>query len=121
DSGDATAQAWDSAARAVLDDLALDGPWVVGGLLRAETFFEERTLGNGWGLDSLKLIRAMTLWVLGDLEALRVTFPRDLADARRRHDRYLETSMRRGGVMVWLCDGDVEEARRAVEETAWSA
>ncbi|MBI2392104.1 MAG: AAA family ATPase [Deltaproteobacteria bacterium] len=117
---DPTAHAWIAGAEAVLDALALDHSNVIDGLLRAEAFFQERTQGNGWALDSLKLVRALTLRLLGDLETLRTRLPEDLADARRRGDRYLETTLRRGAASVWLCDGDVDRARDALESSRWA-
>ncbi len=119
ETGDETARAWVAGADAVLDALALRHHDVVPGLLRAEAYFQERTRGNGWALDSLKLVRSLTLRLLGAFEALRTRLPEDLADARRRGDRYLETTLRRGAVQVWLCDGDVREARDALDGRAW--
>ncbi len=121
ESGDNTALAWTTGAEAVLDALALENPDVLSPLARAEAFFQERTRGNQWALDSLKLVRALTLLLVGDLQTLRETLPEDIADARRRNDRYLETTMTRGSVMIWLCDGELAHAQRALGETLWTS
>lgn len=117
---DPTALAWIDSAGAVLDALALPGPHVIEGLNRAEAFFAARTRGNGWALASLKLVRALSLRLLGAIEVLRKTLPADIEDAQRRGDRYLETSMVRGAAMVALCDGDPDHARRMIEDTEWA-
>lgn len=121
ESGDNTTRAWIAGADAVLDALALERPNVLEPLERAEAFFQERTRGNQWALDSLKLVRALTLLLLGELQTLRETLPEDIADARRRNDRYLETTMTRGSVMMWLCDGELAHAQRALSETLWTS
>lgn len=121
ETGDETARAWVSGADATLDALTLEHPDVVNGLLRAEAYFQERTRGNGWALDSLKLVRGLTQRLLGEVEALRARLPEDLADAQRRGDRYLETTLLRGATQIWLCDGDVARAREAIEGSAWTS
>ncbi len=121
ETGDETARAWVSGADATLDALGLVHPGVVEGLLRAESYFEQRTRGNTWALDSLKLVRALSQLLLGQIEALRARIPQDLADAQRRGDRYLETTLQRGSVRIMLCDGDVARARDALDRSRWTS
>ena len=117
---DESARAWVSGADAALAALKLERADVVSELLRAEAYFQERTRGNQWALDSLKLVRSLTQLLLGRIEALRARLPEDIEDARRRGDRYLETTLRRGATLVHLCDGDVDGARRALDESTWT-
>ncbi len=117
---DETAAAWIAGAEATLDALALDGPEVLAGLDQAMRYFALRTRGNGWAVSSMRLVRGLTKLLLGRIEELRAELPVDLADARLRGDRYLETTLRRGATRVHLCDGDVEAARAALDERAWA-
>ncbi|MFT3768573.1 MAG: AAA family ATPase [Minicystis sp.] len=111
---------WIEAGRATLSALALDHPSSVDRLARAEAAFEARTVGATWALDSLRLIRALSLKILGNLDAIRAALPALLIDAERRSDRFLETTLRRGSVLLWLCDDDVAGAREALRKSRWA-
>ena len=118
--GSAEPACWVEGGRSVLEALELPGPHVVGRLERAENGFLARTTGTTWAQGSLRLIRALSLRILGDLPTLRAVLPTMVRDAQRRSDLYLETTLLRGGVELSLCDGDLPGARAALTESRWA-
>jgi len=112
-------QLWVEAARATRGALELRGPEAEAELARVERAFRESPTGNTWAIDSMLLVRLLSLRLLGSARALRQQLPELLADAARRADRYLETTLLRGGAWVCLCDDDPAAARRTLERSSW--
>jgi hypothetical protein len=119
--GDPELACWAFATRATVD--ALDRPTteVIARLAEAIDRFRARTRGNGWAITSLQVVRALSVRLRGDFRALRALLPEVLADARRRSELYLETTMRRGANVLLLADDDPTGARERLAETHWDA
>lgn len=118
-SGDDEPLLWVEAARATRGALELRGPEAEAELARVERAFRDSPTGNTWAIDSMLLVRLLSLRLLGSAGALRLQLPELLADAARRADRYLETTLLRGGAWVCLCDDDPAAARRTLERSSW--
>jgi eukaryotic-like serine/threonine-protein kinase len=118
-SGDDEPHLWVDAARATRGALELRGPEAEAELARVERAFRDSPTGNTWAIDSMLLVRLLSLRLLGSVGALRLQLPELAADAARRADRYLETTLLRGGAWVCLCDDDPAAARRALERSSW--
>lgn len=112
------ADAWVEAAEAVLD--ALEGvPGVAPRLKAVEARFQGEAAGTFWARSSLLLIRFLTLRLNGEFNELRIEAPRAIADAHRRGDLYLETSVRRGGAMIQLVDDEPAGVREHLAAASW--
>lgn len=119
--GDPETACWAFACRALNASFAGESIAVIDDLATAERMFRERTEANTWPITSLQLLRAFRVRIAGDFVHLRRILPEILHDARRRGDRYLETTMRRGANALFLCDDDLAGSARMLEELRWDA
>jgi len=119
--GDPETACWAFACRVLNASFAGESTTVIDDLATAERMFRERTEANTWPITSLQLLRAFRVRIGGDFVHLRKILPEILNDARRRGDRYLETTMRRGANVLFLCDDDVAGSERMLEELRWDA
>jgi serine/threonine protein kinase len=114
-------ECWARGTRATVDALGSASTEAIERLRQAWEGFHTRTRGNGWVLTSLQLVRALSVRIRGDFRSLRALLPEVLADARRRSDLYLETTMRRGANVLFLVDDDPGGARTMLADTRWEA
>ncbi len=121
ETGDPETACWAFACRAVNASFAGESIAVLDDLVTAERMFRERTEANTWPITTLQLLRAFRVRIGGDFVHLRRILPEILHDARRRGDRYLETTMRRGANVLFLCDDDVAGSERMLRELHWDA
>ncbi len=73
-----------------------------------------------WELNNIRVIRLAALKNMGAVREYRALFEDYLHDAIRRGDLYLETSLRRFSLVVWLAADQSDEARRQLATTRWS-
>jgi hypothetical protein len=85
----------------------------------AETCFRERTTGTSWERSTMRLFRAFALKYHGAMSGLDELFWQAIADARARGDRYLETTMRIFGTIIWLVRDDPEGGRGSLARATW--
>ena len=78
-----------------------------------------RIPGANWEVASSKLFYLMASRLVGDYVAMRHVYREYLAEARQRGDRYVESSMRRICVPMWLADDDAVAAARELELATW--
>jgi hypothetical protein len=78
-----------------------------------------RVPGANWEVASAKLFYLMALRLTGDYVAMRQVYREYLAEARQRGDRYVESSMRRICVPMWLVEDDPAGAAREIDLATW--
>jgi hypothetical protein len=78
-----------------------------------------RVPGATWELSSSKLFFLFNARLIGDFRLIRTHYEQYLLEAQQRGDRYVESTMRRVCVTMWLADDDPEEASRALERATW--
>jgi serine/threonine protein kinase len=88
-------------------------------LLDAERMIHDFGM-NGFELSSIRIFRLIDLRFLGRLRELKKEFEDTMRDARRRGDRYLETTLTCALNTVWLMGDEPERARNALEQRLWS-
>lgn len=75
--------------------------------------------GTAWERSTARLFRLLALRLMGSIRELRVLYDQYLRDARRRGDRYLETTVRRYCNVVWMADDDPDAAHLNLERASW--
>jgi tetratricopeptide (TPR) repeat protein len=96
-----------------------------GDVVRAAGHFEEciATLrgapGANWESSSARLFEIFALKYIGDFAAMRAKYEEYKVDARYRGDRYLDSTMRRAGVLMWLAEDDARGAVRELVRATW--
>jgi hypothetical protein len=88
-------------------------------LTKAERMFREETTGTSLELKTARQFRAFAMRHRGTWSQLRLTHEEYNADAERRGDRYVLTSMNRFCSMLRLADDNPAEARRMVDDATW--
>ncbi|HVK73999.1 MAG TPA: protein kinase [Kofleriaceae bacterium] len=91
---------------------ALDGATTGEGWLR-------RAPGSNWERASMLLFAMFAMRFIGDYGAMRVRYDDYLAEARQRGDQYLESTLRRVSVPMWLAFDDPAEAIRDLDRATW--
>jgi eukaryotic-like serine/threonine-protein kinase len=87
-------------------------------LERAEAVLR-RVPGANWELSSAKLFVMFAVRVIGDYTLMRRRYQQYTAEAQQRGDRYVESSVRRVCVPMWLADDDPAEAARELDRATW--
>jgi tRNA A-37 threonylcarbamoyl transferase component Bud32/tetratricopeptide (TPR) repeat protein len=106
------------AARGILEYFAGRAPRAVASMEAAETIFR-KVPGSTWELSTTRLFWMFAMRWIGDYATMRVRHERFAADAQQWGDRYLESSMRRVCVPMWLADDNPEQAARELERATW--
>lgn len=88
-------------------------------LTKAERMFREETTGTSLELKTARQFHAFTMRHRGTWSKLRVAHEEYSADAERRGDRYVLTSMNRFCSYLRLADDNPPEARRMVADATW--
>jgi hypothetical protein len=88
-------------------------------LTKAERMFREETTGTSLELKTARQFRAFAIRHRGTWSLLRLAHEEYNADAERRGDRYVLTSMNRFCSMLRLADDTPAEARRMVDDATW--
>lgn len=88
-------------------------------LRKAERMFREETTGTSLELKTTRQFHAFTMRHRGTWSQLRIAHEEYSADAERRGDRYVLTSMNRFCSMLRLADDTPAEARRMVADATW--
>lgn len=114
-------QCWAQAARATVDALGSPSSANIRALELAVDGFRSRTLGNGWAITSLTLVRALSVRIRGDFQGVRKLVSVALADAKNRGDLYLETTLRRGATFLHLADDEPDAVHQALHDTDWKS
>lgn len=115
---DANVHAWLHAGTAILD--AFDGiPDAPDRMADAAEIFRERTIGSTWNVNSLKLFQCLTLRLRGDFVELQKLYDEALREAKRQNNRYMETTVRRGGTLLFLAADDVDGAYDNHHAQSW--
>jgi tetratricopeptide (TPR) repeat protein len=80
----------------------------------------ERAPGNSWESSSARLFQLFSLRFIGDFVEMRARYEDYLADAVSRGDRYLESTMRRACVSMWLAFDDTATAVAELQRATWA-
>jgi hypothetical protein len=88
-------------------------------LTRAEKMFREETTGTQLELKTARQFHAFSMRHRGAWARLRTAHDEYIADAERRGDRYVLTSMNRYCSALALAADDVATARRMVDDAQW--
>jgi tetratricopeptide (TPR) repeat protein len=79
----------------------------------------DRAPGNNWETSTARLFLLFSLRFIGDFVEMRARYEDYLADAAARGDRYLESTMRRACVSMWLAFDDPVMAVRELNRASW--
>lgn len=113
------AAAWRSAALSVTEMQRAPTTEAAARLRETENLFLDLRDGNAWAISSLRIIRAMTLRIVGDLATLRTFVPEILRDAEHRNDRYAFATIGRGSQILWKADDTPEIGHRDLIRLTW--
>jgi tetratricopeptide (TPR) repeat protein len=75
--------------------------------------------GNNWERSTARLFLLFSLRLIGDYVTIRLKYEEYKTDARDRGDRYLESTMRRSCVSMWLAEDDARGAVRELVRATW--
>jgi hypothetical protein len=75
--------------------------------------------GANWEVASSKLFTLFALRITGDFTLMREHYRQYLGEARQRGDHYVESTMRRLCVPMWLAADDPGEAARELSRATW--
>ena len=78
-----------------------------------------RVPGASWEVASMKLFFLFAGRVIGDYVRMRERYRQYVVEAQQRGDRYVESTMRRVCVPMWLADDDPDEAARELARATW--
>jgi tetratricopeptide (TPR) repeat protein/predicted Ser/Thr protein kinase len=115
----------DPHVRAMIAGARGAGAYFGGEIVTAATYLGEavghlrRVPGNSWENSTARLFELFALRFVGDYVALRAKYEEYGTDAAYRGDRYLESTMRRACVCMWLADDDAHGAIRELERATW--
>jgi tetratricopeptide (TPR) repeat protein len=87
-------------------------------LANAEAKFR-KVPGATWEVSSAKLFWLFNARVLGDFRVIRAHYDQYLIEAQQRGDRYVESTMRRVCVSMWLAEDAPAEAERELARATW--
>lgn len=113
------AAAWRSAALSVTEMQRSPTAETAERLRETENLFLDLRDGNAWAISSLRIIRAMTLRIVGDLPTLRTFVPEILRDAEHRNDRYAFATIGRGSQILWKADDTPHIGHRELARLTW--
>jgi eukaryotic-like serine/threonine-protein kinase len=88
-------------------------------LTRAVRMFREETTGTSLELKTARMFHAFAMRHRGTWSQLRLFHEEYTADAERRGDLYVLTSMNRYCSVLWLANDDAPGARRIVDDATW--
>ncbi len=101
------------------------GAYFGGAVASAVTQFEDCVVtlriapGNNWESATARLFQLFALRFIGDYVAMRAKYDEYIHDAADRGDRYLDSTMRRASVSMWLAEDDVEGAIGELVRATW--
>jgi len=95
-----------------------DAPLAVERLAEAEALLRQ-VPGSNWEMASIKLFSLFAMRFVGDYAAMRPRYDRYAAEAQQRGDQYVDSTMRRVCVPMWLADDNPAEAARELERATW--
>jgi hypothetical protein len=72
-----------------------------------------------WEVSSQKLFTIFAMRMVGDYNAMRERYRQYLGEARQRGDQYVDSTLRRLCVPMWLADDDPAEATRELTRATW--
>ncbi|HTM19434.1 MAG TPA: hypothetical protein VL172_02965, partial [Kofleriaceae bacterium] len=77
--------------------------------------------GHNWEYSTARLFQLFGLRFIGDFVTMRTKYEQYVVEAAHRGDRYLDSTMRRASVAMWLAEDDVDGAMRELERATWVA
>ncbi len=97
------------------------GDIVTGAALLGECVTTLRAVpGNNWERSTSRLFELFSLRYIGDYVVMRRKYEEYTTDAAYRGDRYLDSTMRRASVSMWLAEDDPAGAVRELERATWA-
>ncbi len=76
--------------------------------------------GATWELNNAQIFNLFAMRQGGRLQRFRDAYAVSVRDARRRGDRYVETTARRYGNFLWLADDDPDGALAELDRASWT-
>ena len=110
--------AWFLSARGTVAYFGGDAPTACDLLTQAEEVMRH-VPGATWELASMKLFSLFAMRFIGDYAAMRPRYERYAVEAQQRGDQYVDSTMRRACVPMWLADDNPDEAARELERASW--
>jgi hypothetical protein len=115
----------DPYVRSVILGARGSGAYFSGDVVKAAAQFAEciATLrhapGANWEASSARLFEIFALKCLGDFPVMRAKYEEYKIDAQYRGDRYLDSTIRRAGALMWLAEDDARGAVRELVRATW--
>ncbi len=78
-----------------------------------------RAPGNNWEASTTRLFQIFGLRIIGDHGLLRRKYDQYTTEAAHRGDHYLDSTMRRAAVPMWLAEDDPAGGRRDLQRATW--
>jgi hypothetical protein len=110
--------AWFLSARGTIAYFAGDSPTALDLLTQAEAVMRH-VPGTNWENASMKLFSMFAMRFIGDYAAMRPRYEQYAVEAQQRGDQYVDSTMRRVCVPMWLAEDNPPEAARELERAAW--
>lgn len=101
------------------------GAYFSGDIISAAKHFDEciATLrhapGANWESSTARLFEIFALKYIGEFATMRSKYEEYKIDATYRGDRYLDSTMRRAGALMWLAEDDARGAVRELVRATW--
>ncbi len=115
---DLAAQTMAHGARATIAYFSGDARGCIEHMALAEASARQ-VLGQNWQVSTCKLFTMYALRFIGDYNEMRRRYHQYHAEAVEKGDLYLDSSMRRVCVPMWLADDAPAEAARELERATW--
>ncbi len=115
----------DPYVRAMLAGARGSAAYFGGDIVPAVALFEECIValrlvpGNNWESSTARLIQVFALRFVGDYGPMRAKYEEYTHDAAERGDRYLDSTIRRASVSMWLATDDADGAIRELVRATW--
>ncbi|HUS32434.1 MAG TPA: protein kinase [Kofleriaceae bacterium] len=95
-----------------------DAPRAYSLLLQAEVTMRDLS-GANWEIATMKMLFMFVMRVIGDYRGMRERYRQYAVEAQQRGDRYVESTMRRVCVPMWLADDNPAEGLRELARATW--
>jgi hypothetical protein len=86
---------------------------------RATDAFREANAST-WERNNIQMLQLLALRYAGDLVGFRALFDTCVRDASRRGDRFLESTARRNGNLLWIAADDLAGAEENLRLASWT-
>ncbi|HUQ01798.1 MAG TPA: protein kinase [Kofleriaceae bacterium] len=112
-------RAWASAVDGITEYFACRFTEAIPLMSSATAAFREANAST-WERNNIQMLHLLALRYVGDLVGFRALFDTCVRDANRRGDRFLESTARRNGNLIWLAADDPAAAEENLRNARWT-